>query len=38
MSVECEQARGVWGGCSPRENFKIRHSEMASEAMFGAKC
>ena len=30
---KCEQGRGL-GACSPR---KIRHSEIASEAMFGAK-
>ena len=30
-----EQARGSGGICSPR---KIRHSEIASEAMFGPKC
>ena len=29
---------GGSGGMLPQENFKIRHSEMASEAMFGPKC
>ena len=28
---------GGSGGMVPQENFKIRHSEMASEAMFGPK-
>ena len=30
--------RGVWGPCSPRKIFKIRHSEIVSEAMLGPKC
>ena len=29
---------GGSGGMLPQENFKIRHSEIASEAMFGPKC
>ena len=29
---------GGLGACSPRKVFKISHSEMASEAMFGPKC
>ena len=33
-----EQAKGSGGICSPRKIFKIRHSEIASEAMFGSKC
>ena len=28
---------GGSGGMLPQENFKIRHSEIASEAMFGPK-
>ena len=31
-----QPAEGVWA-CSPRKNFKIRHSEIASEAIFGPK-
>ena len=34
---KCEQARGVWGHVPPGNFFKIRHSEIASEAMFGPK-
>ena len=29
---------GGSGGMLPQENFKIRHSEIASEATFGPKC
>ena len=36
-ALKCEQARGVWGHAPPGKFFKIRHSEIASEAMFGAK-
>ena len=28
---------GGSGACSPKKIFKIRHSEIASEAMFGPK-
>ena len=36
-ALKCEQATGGLGACSPRKIFKIRHSEIASEAMFGPK-
>ena len=36
-ALKCEQSRGVWGHAPPGKNFKIRHSEIASEAMFGPK-
>ena len=35
---KCEQAMRVWGHTHPPSKiFKIRHSEIASEAMFGTK-
>ena len=34
---KCEQGRGVWGHVPPGKFFKIWHSEIASEAMFGPK-
>ena len=37
MAMQCEEARGGLGACSPMKIFKIRHSEIASEAMFGPK-
>ena len=36
-ALKREQARGVWGHAPPGKFFKIRHSEIASEAMFGPK-
>ena len=36
-ALKCEQGRGVWGHAPPGKFFKIRHSEIASEAMFGPK-
>ena len=36
-ALKCEQAIGVWGHAPPGKFFKIRHSEIASEAMFGPK-
>ena len=32
-----EEARGVWGHAPPGKFFKIRHSEVTSETMFGRK-
>ena len=34
---KCEQSKGVWGIALPGKFCKIRHSEIASEAMFGQK-
>ena len=34
---KCEQSRGVWGIALPGKFCKIRHSEIASEAMLGPK-
>ena len=33
-ALKCEQARGS-GGMLPKQNFEMRHSEIAFEAMFG---
>ena len=38
MCLSVNKVGGVWGHVPPEKLFKIKHSEITSEAMFGSKC